>query len=197
MEKQVSINEGIMCLLTCLCRQERVENDGRILQVCSNNWRIIEMEVARQQIFGSESCDGVCVFVTSSDLGRILALLSPNNGRSFVFLCTSGWKRAVLVACVRSCVRGRFVRPASADSCLKLACRRSKICCLYLWNGHGFCFPSNNVIPCCSPTLYSFKSLQLLIDTVLSVMHAQNSCVFAERGFVERQFSVTPVCSVL
>lgn len=152
------------------------------------------MEVARQRVFGSGSCDGVCVFVTSSDLGRILALLSPNNGRSFVFLCMSGWKRDVLVVCVRSCIHGCFVWPASADLCLKLACRHSKICCLYLWNGHGICFPSNNVIPCCSPTLYSFKSLQLLIDAVLSVMHAQNSCAFAERGFVEQQFSVTPVC---
>lgn len=132
-----------------------VENDRRILLVSSNNRPIIEMEVARQQIFGSGSCDGVSVSVTSSDLGRILALLSPNNGRSFVFLCTSGWKRDVVVVCVRSCIHGCIVRPASADLCLKLACRHSKICCLYLWNGHGFCFPSNNVIPCCSPTLFS------------------------------------------
>lgn len=111
----------------------------------------------------------------------ILALLSPNNGRSFVFLCMSGWKRDVLVVCVRSCKHGRFVRPASAHLSLKLSCRHSEMCCLYLWNGHGFCFPSNNAIPCCSPTLYSFKSLQLLIDTVLSVMHAQNPCVFRKR----------------
>lgn len=52
-----------------------------ITALSSNNWGIIEMEAAGQQIFDSKRCDEVHVFVNSSDLGRVLVLLSPNNGQ--------------------------------------------------------------------------------------------------------------------
>lgn len=42
------------------------------------------MEVAQQQIFSNKSCD-VHVFVNSKDLGKVLVLLSPNNGHRFCF----------------------------------------------------------------------------------------------------------------
>lgn len=65
------------------------------------------------------------VFVPSSDLGRILVLLLPNNGRRLVFLFMSDWKRNLFIVYDRTCIHDGFVQPASADLCLKLACRHS------------------------------------------------------------------------
>lgn len=63
-----------------------------ITELSSNNRRVTEMNVAQQQILGSKSCDGVHVFINSLDLGRVLVLLSPNNGCRFLFLFISGLK---------------------------------------------------------------------------------------------------------
>lgn len=136
--------------------------------VSSNGWHIIEMEVARQQIFGSENCD---VRLMSLSLLQILVILLPNNGCRLVFLFMSDWKRNILVVYDRTCIHDGFVQPASADLCLKLACRHSimafftkgemvisSVFLVIMWFNLFSHFP---------PTLYNVKSLQLMIARLI------------------------------